>query len=223
MRFRRPIITTLSCAALVTLALACANARPLGAQILSLPSSNPEPDTWLAAGAVFTNAMGLRDDDRAAYWSIQGVTGYRVSIDKSMGGGTTLGVAVTFTNPTTFVSGGVLCATRCTGSGQYVAYALNYRTSSFEPGISSVAELSLGVLRTGQLRDKTAGTEIAPDRSIPFAGVGGGLSFTTSRRWQIELVQEYNSIFAGGGVSGASAQWITRLGIRIGFGARDGY
>ncbi|MBI2797171.1 MAG: hypothetical protein HYX65_10750 [Gemmatimonadetes bacterium] len=210
-------------AALAAWSLALGGARAVGAQILSLPSANPEPDSWIAAGTVFTNAMGLRDDDRNSYWTVNGVTGYRISIDKAMGSGTTLGVAITFTNPATFVNGGTKCPTGCTGSGQFVSYALNYRTSGFSPGMSSIGELSLGVLRPGTIRDKTLGTEIAPDRTIPFAGIGGGLAFTTSRRWQVELVQEYHSIFAGGGISGASTQWITRLGVRIGFGAREGY
>lgn len=221
---RSPRATTLLAVLLtLTVEMTGAGLSPLRAQILSLPSANPEPDSWIAAGAVFTNAMGLRDDDRGAYWTVQGVTGYRVSIDKAMGMGTTVGVAVTFTNPVTLVDGGSSCPARCLASGQFVTYALNYRTSGVAPGMSSIGELSVGVVRPGTLREKTSGLEIAPDRTIPFVGIGGGLSFTTSRRWQIELVQEYNSIFSGGGIKGASTQWLTRLGVRIGFGARDGF
>ena len=202
--------------------LSAVTVRPAHGQILSLPSSNPEPDSWIAGSAVFTNAMGLRDDDRGSYWTVQGVSGYRVSIDKSLSPGTTVGVAVTFTNPAIAVRGGTLCATGCNATGQFVSYALTYRTSQYTPGLSSVGELSAGVLRPGNLRERTTGGAIAPDRTIPFLALGGGVAFTTSKRWQVELVQEYSSIFAGGGLGGAATQWVTRLGLRIGFGSRDG-
>ena len=196
--------------------------RSADAQILSLPSNNPEPDSWIAGSVVFTNAMGLRDDDRGSYWTVGGVTGYRISIDKSLNPGTTIGVAVTFTNPAIAVSGGTLCPAGCNATGQFVTYALTYRTSQFTPGLASVAELSGGVVRPGNLRERTTGATVAPDRTIPFLAIGGGIAFTTSSRWQIELMQEYSSTFAGGGLGGAATQWMTRLGLRIGFGSRDG-
>ena len=190
------------------------------AQILALPTSSSEPGNWIAGGVALLNATGMRDDSRNAYWNVPSVTGYRIAIDKSYGAGATIGAAVTWSNPTMTISstaaGG--CPTGCQASANFIHYQLTYRSGGYARGTWPVAEIAAGGLRVGDVR--TGGTTASPDRTLLTMSAGAGIAFATSSHFQIELVQEYSSIFAGGGFTGAATQWNTRVGMRFGFGNR---
>lgn len=193
------------------------------AQILSLPSNSPEPGNWLGAGVSVFQGMDLRDDSRSALLGVNGVTGYRVSIEKGSGNGTSLGAAVSFSQPSITVSNLTAsgpCATACAATAQFIHYQLVYRSGTPTAGTSGVAELAIGGLRIGDLRSST-GTALAPDRTILSLAAGFGFAFAPNPRLQFEIVQEYTQLFAGGGFTGAATQWRTRVGARIGVGSRD--
>ncbi|MBI3790352.1 MAG: hypothetical protein HY275_05690 [Gemmatimonadetes bacterium] len=195
--------------------------RLLPAQILSLPTYSTEPGNFIGGGVSFLNATSFRDDSRNAGWNVNSVMGYRVSIDKVMSSGVTLGATVTWSNPAMVVSTTALgaCPTTCQASASFQHYQLAYRSGGSGRGTWPVAELAIGGLR---LSDAHAnGASIAPDRTVFTTSAGFGVAFATSNIFQFEVVQEYTSIFAGGGFSGAGTQWSTRVGIRYGFGNRD--
>lgn len=193
------------------------------AQILSLPSNSPEPGNWLGAGVSVFQGAGLSDDSRGAFLNVSGVTGYRVAIEKGSGNGTSLGAAVSFSQPSITVSNinaSGPCATACAATAQFIHYQLVYRSGMPTAGTSGVAELAVGGLRIGDLRSST-GTALAPDRTILSLSAAFGIAFAPSPRLQFEIVQEYAQLFSGGGFTGAATQWRTRVGLRIGVGSRD--
>ena len=196
--------------------------RLASAQILTLPSYTTDPGNWIAGGVTALQTTALRDDSRNAYWQVDGVTAYRVAIEKSGANGTTVGAAVTISNPSLLVNTTAvgLCPLGCRATASVMHYQLTYRTTSAARGSSPVAELAVGGMRLGDVRAST-GTSLAPDRTVLTLSGGGGLAFALSSTFQIEIVQEYTSIFGGGGFSGATTQWGTRVGIRFGFGAKD--
>lgn len=203
---------------LACLALALAP-RLLPAQILTLPSNATEPQNFLGGGVAFLNAVGLRDDDRKAYWNVNSVTAYRVVIDRATGGGTSLGAAITWSTPDMVISTGTTgaCPATCKATASFQHYQLTYRSAGTGRGAFNVAELSAGGLRVGDVR--AGGTQVAPDRTMFTASAGFGFAFQAGSGFAAEIVQEYHAIFAGGGFSGAAGQWGTRLGVRFGFGS----
>jgi hypothetical protein len=195
--------------------------RLLPAQILALPGYSSDPGNFIGAGVSFLNSTGLRDDSRNATWNVNSVMGYRVTIDKSYSPGVTLGATITWSNPAVAVNTTALgaCPTTCQASASFQHYQLSYRSGASGRGTWPVAELALGGLRIADAR--SSGQSLAPDRTVFTTSGGFGIAFATSNTFQLEVVQEYTSIFAGGGFSGAGTQWSTRVGIRFGFGNRD--
>lgn len=211
-------------AVLASLALGVAPAR---AQIMSLPRAvGPEPEWWFSGSINFLAATGVPDDDRQQYWSFRPVTGYRLTVERSIGAGSTLGVAVLLASPGLTVrstTAGSACATGCDASSQMQSLALAYRASGVGEGTHSVFQLDGGVARVTDIARVSDGLAVAPNsRTIPFASMGYGLAYAPSSRFQIEILQEYRFLFAGGGLRDASQQTITRIALRIGLGVRYG-
>lgn len=216
-RVRRSLVAVCSAVVLAT---------PAGAQIMRLPQAvGPEPEWWFSGTIAFLQPIGVPDDDRGAYWSFRSVTGYRITIERSVGAGTTLGVAALLTSPgLTLRSTLAGCPTGCDASAQMQSLGLAYRASGVGEGTHSVFELDGGVVRVTDIANSAGGTPYQPNsRTIPFASAAYGLAYATSSRFQIELVQEYRFLFAGSGVRDASQQSITRIALRIGVGVRSGY
>jgi hypothetical protein len=203
-------------------------AAPAGAQIMRLPQAvGPEPEWWFSGAIAFLQPVGMPDDDRSAYWSFRQGTGYRVTIERSVGAGTTLGLAVLLSSPGLTLRStpaGSTCEFGCNLSSNMQSIALAYRASGVGEGTHAVFELDGGVTRVTDLADATTGAAYQPNsRSVPFMTMGYGAAFATSSRFQIEIVQEYRYLFAGSGIRDASQQAITRITLRIGLGVRSGY
>ena len=199
-----------------------------GAQIMRLPQAvGPEPEWWFSGAIAFLQPVGLPDNDRNAYWSFRQGTGYRVTIERSIGAGSTLGVAVLLSSPGLIVrttAASSACEFGCDASSQMQSIALTYRASGVGEGTHSIFQLDGGVVRVTDIAKVSDGSAIPPNsRTVPFATAAYGLAYATSSRFQIEIVQEYRYLFAGSGIRDVSQQAITRIGLRIGLGVRNGY
>jgi len=183
-----------------------------------------DPDVWLSGATASTWDFG-----NSTNWQ------YRASLEKNIGGGSTIGVSGTYANvPFVYSSdlvtplGSGVSGTRC---GQCDAH-LNMMTllGTFHfgggAGFHQVIELNGGIVSYQNLKRDSDGAELAGGGNIdPLFSLGYGVGYGFGNRTQIDFVPDYSIAIhersgLSNGVSNTNSMRSLRLSVRMGFGAR---
>lgn len=208
----------------------CATSSPLAAQIFDVPQrgeSSP-PGWWISGGAGWLIAPTVLDGRSGASWNFGDGIQYRLSVEKQVSAGTSLGIAVSHARlPLTWAAlagapPGTVCPSACDAEADVQSAMVMFRGGD-RPGFHQVLELLAGATRYGNFRADDGG-DLPPDGfDTDFTySIAYGFGYGLSTRSSITLVQDYTSVMhqregLAGGSGRTSHQHITRLAFRLGF------
>ena len=191
-----------------------------------------EPGYWFSAGVGLFNGPGVNDGRTASSWDFGNSSNlqYRASLEKTVGSGSSLGIAGTYSRvPFTYSSGGVpttgttgtQCA-RCDAHLDMTTLVGVFRAGA-GVGFHQVIELSGGAVFYQNLKEDNGGAKLAPGSGNvdPIFSIGYGLGYGFSNRMQINFVPEYAIAIhersgLPNGVSNTNSTRSYRLSLRMG-------
>jgi len=232
-----PTRRSLTLAALLIAPLAASAAAPLGAQIFRIPKNVAEPAFWASANVGYFQLQEVADSKSNSIWRFGSTVQYRGSLEYAIGRGSSLGVTGTYARmPLVYQSldGSPICApAACSGADASsadahadVASLLATFHAGGGEGFHAVLDGALGATRYSSFRTDRGSLALSPTSDLdPAFSIASGVGYSTSARSEFTLVQEYGNIFHQRGtlpndVRTNTQQLTTRLGVRLGFGAR---
>jgi hypothetical protein len=228
----------LSLAATLVASLTLAAAAPLGAQVFKIPPKVAEPAVWLEASVGYFGMQDLADSHSNSIWRFSSTLQYRAALGYSLGRGSSLGLTVTYASvPLDYASldGTPILALPIPSSGTpqttTKAHAdVGSLMATFHAGggegFHAVLDAGAGVTRFSSFRSDNGSHDLEPTSDLdPAFVIASGIGYSTSARTEFTLVQEYGSVFHQRGglpsdVRTTAQQLTTRLGVRVGLGAR---
>ena len=204
--------------ALVPLFLASA----ADAQIIRGGLRFQEPTAWVSLGAGFQNTFDVRDGTTNSLWQFGDATQYVASIEKTISGGTSLGIRGTHARVPLFYNGST--ATDADANVSQVMGVFHFASGR---EFHTVIELSAGATIFSNFRSRTTdqGLEPAsPDTDFSFA-YAYGFGYNFSPTFAIDVVQDVSTVLhqkTGLGASESTSNRFstTRLVARFGLGGR---
>ncbi|HEY2066706.1 MAG TPA: hypothetical protein VGG84_12155 [Gemmatimonadaceae bacterium] len=202
-------------------------AASAGAQIVRRPQSMyfTEPAAWVSFGAALAQSWTVHDGSTGSVWQFGSGTEYSASLEKTIAGGTTLGLrGMTSRAPLLYTgpSSGSLPVDADANVSQLLAVL--HVASGRE--LHSVLELSLGATLYSNFRARGSDVKLAPDNDTDFTfGFGYGLGYNFSPTFAIDVVQDLQTtVHQKTGLSAGEDTTIrinsTRLIARFGLGSR---
>jgi hypothetical protein len=183
-----------------------------------------EPQLWVSAGAGLQQGWTVVDGTTGVRWELSDATQYGAAIERTINGGTSLGVrATTARVPLNYLinqpgGGGTEADARVSQ-----AFAVLHVASG--RGLHSVLELGAGATFYSGFRERGSGATLPPAKTdVDFSFVFGyGIGYTFSRAFQVDVVQDLaTSLHQKSGLSageGSSARIQgTRIVARLGLG-----
>lgn len=198
-----------------------------GAQIVRHPQSMyfTEPAAWVSFGAALSQGWTVHDGSTGSVWEFGSGTLYSASLEKTISGGTTLGLrGVTSRSPLRYTgtaTGGVP-----TDADANVSQLLAVLHVASGREFHSVLELSLGTTLYSNFRARGTDVKLPPDNDPDFTfGFGYGLGYNFSPTFAIDVVQDLQTtVHQKTGLSAGEDTSIrinsTRLIARFGLGSR---
>jgi hypothetical protein len=196
-------------------------ASEAGAQIIRPGMRFSEPGAWVSFGAALQNTFDVHDGTTGSVWQFGDATQYAASLEKTISGGTTIGVRGTHARVPLFYSGSA--ATDADANVSQVFGALHVASGR---EFHSVLELSVGATIFSNFRSRTTDQRLAPASDTDFAfAFGYGFGYNFSPTFAIDVVQDMSTSFhqkTGLGASESSSIRFnaTRLVGRFGLGSR---
>jgi hypothetical protein len=192
------------------------------AQILQLPGKRRDV-LWTTAWAGYYDPGSLADGRTSSDWLFSDGLAWRGTLEYGLGGGSAIGVVVTFARLPLEVRSRTEPTSRDADGDIRSLQALFHAGGG--AGLHQVIEVSAGVIEFRNFRAKGSGEQLGPpdgDRDLTFA-LGYGFGFGISGRAQIALVQDFGYTFhqRDGLPTSASRTTMnrsTRIGLRLGFG-----
>ncbi|MEO6529062.1 MAG: hypothetical protein ABIP93_20755 [Gemmatimonadaceae bacterium] len=183
-----------------------------------------EPQMWVSAGAGLQQGWTVVDGTSGVRWELSDATQYGAAIERTLSGGTSLGVrATTARVPLDYVPSLLGSAAKEADARVSQAFAVLHVASG--RGLHSVLELGAGATFYSAFRERGSGAKLAPEKTdVDFAFVFGyGIGYTFSRAMQVDVVQDLaTSVHQKTGLSageGSSARiQSTRIVARLGLG-----
>lgn len=202
-------------------------AASAGAQIVRRPQSMyfTEPAAWVSFSAALMQGWSVRDGTTNSTWSFGSGTQYGASLEKTISGGTTLGLrGTTMRAPLRYTgtSSGSLPVDADANVSQL--FAMLHVASGRE--FHSVLELSIGATLYSNFRARGTDTKLAPSSDTDFTfGFGYGLGYNFSPTFAIDVVQDLQTaVHQKTGLSAGEDSSVrinsTRLVARFGVGGR---
>lgn len=215
-----------------SLALAAA---PVEAQIIRPPRGG-EPRLWVSFSPGLFQSQSVLDGRTNTAWdfSRSSALALRGSLELAMRGGATFGVVGSYINmPMQYFSGlegpggpAPECQP-CDAHAKVMSLGGLFHMGGGD-GLHQVIEVSAGVTRYRDFTTDDGGRSLPPesDTDLSFV-IGYGFGYSMSPRLRFALVQDYGvTVHQGEGLSNnagtTSSQRVTRLGVRMGLGARRG-
>ena len=221
---------------LLTLFVLTIAAQSAGAQRRTGMLRLGEPAYWFSAGVAGFNGNGVNDGRTASSWDFGNSTNlqYRASLEKSMGNGSSFGLAGTYarvpfvysSDPFTPLPSGTTGARcgSCNAQLDMTTLVAVFRAGA-GVGFHQIIELSGGVVAYQNLKDESTNAKLAPGggNMDPIFAIGYGIGYGLNERTQINFVPDYAIALheRGGlsnGVSNTNSTRSLRLSLRMGFG-----
>jgi hypothetical protein len=172
----------------ITILLLLVPFLPVDAQIIRGGLRFQDPSAWVSAGVASLSGFTVTDGTTNSVWQFGNGTQYTASLEKTLSGGTTLGVQGTTARlPLAYSSPGN--AVDADANVSQVA-ALLHVASGRE--LHSVLELSAGATIYSNFRARTSGAKLpptSPDADFTFA-FGYGLGYGFSPTFSIDVIQD---------------------------------
>lgn len=207
-------------------------AAPAGAQIMSVPKGAlaKEPAFVLGLTIGLQALQNVNDSDTQSIWNFSQTVEFGASLEKSLGRGTTFGLAGTYSKmPLRYIdTASVGTYDPCCKAHVDVITAGAQFTSGGGAGFHQLVVINAGIIAFQNFDVKSNGTVVSrpPTRDIdPRLAVGYGFGYGFSARSEAFIMQEYAvALHQGDGVLGDTRkqyqQQTTRIGIRVGAGGR---
>jgi hypothetical protein len=225
---------------LMTMALMPFVPSQVAAQILRLPTRSAEPAFWLAANAGGLTPQDVSDGTSGSVWRFRSgaVLQYRLSLEKNLGGGTSVGLSGSVaragfdysslgTAPIETPGTPATTPCNCSATMQVRSLSAMFRAGGGS-GFHQVIEGSAGVVQYADLKRDDTGQKLAPSGGDidPAFAIGYGFGYTMGQRLEVALVQDIGISFhqkahLPAGTSGVQQQRVTRIALRLGLGSRS--
>jgi len=196
-----------------------------------------DPGMWFTGGAAGFTATGVNDGRTGSTWDFGNSTNwqYRVSLEKSIGNGSSFGVSGTYARVPFVYSADLVAPLPSDVSGSRCGFCdahLDMTTvlATFHAGggvgFHQVIELNGGIVSYQNLRRDSDGAKLAGGGNIdPLFSIGYGVGYGLSDRTQIDFVPDYAIAIhertgLSNGVSNTNSMRSLRISLRMGFGAR---
>ena len=147
-----------------------------------------EPGAWVSLGAASLSGFTVTDGSTGSVWQFGNATQYTASLEKTMSGGTTLGLQGTTAHVPLAYSR--LGSPTDADANVSQLFALLHVASGRE--LHSVLELSAGATVYSNFRARNTGIALPPtsrDADFTFA-FGYGLGYTFSSSFSIDVIQD---------------------------------
>lgn len=210
-------------------------AAPVEAQIIRPPSGG-EPTIWLSFSPGLFQTQTVLDGRTDTAWEFgnNSALSLRGSLELAMGRGAAFGVVGTYANmPLQYWSGlqgrpgPVPECQPCDAHAKIMSLAGIFHIGGGD-GLHQVIEVSAGVTQYRDFETDDGGSSLPPqsDTDLSFT-IGYGFGYSITPRFRFTLVQDYGVVVhQGEGLSNdqgkTSSQRVTRIGVRMGVGARRG-
>lgn len=211
---------------LVALALMLVSAAAADAQIIdSRQVGTGEPVAWTSLSLGWLQHGGLCDPDSNSCWNFGSAPQFRATFDMPVGRGATVGLAGTTSRVPLVYDGGLLSGcNRCDADANVSQILGNLRIGDGN-GLHQVIDISAGMTIFSNFRTTTNGTKLDPARTVSSFtfGVGYGVGYSLSRRFQMFVVQDWGLVIhkrMSGQTNNTANQTTTRIGARYGMGSR---
>lgn len=209
-------------------------AAPAGAQIMSVPRGglSTDPAIFLSVTAGLQSIQSVTDGRTGTIWDFSQAAQFGASLEKSLGRGSSFGVAATYAKmplhylDTSVVSTGV--ATCCNAHADVLTAGLQF-TAGGGAGFHQLVVVNAGVIVFQHFDVKTNGSPLPngppPTRDIdPRLAIAYGFGYGFSSRSEAFVIQEYGvALHQSDGLSGGTRrqyqQQTTRIGLRLGAGS----
>jgi hypothetical protein len=183
-----------------------------------------EPQLWLSGGVGLQQGWTVIDGTTGVRWDFSDAAQYGAAIEKTINGGTSLGVRATTSraslNYFPYVLGG---GSREADARVSQAFAVLHVSSG--RGLHSVLELGAGATIYSDFRERGTNSALPPAKlDADFAFVFGyGIGYTFSRAMQVDVVQDlatslHQKAGLAAGESSSARISGTRVVARFGFG-----
>ena len=203
-------------------------------QIIRNPPRVPEPRGWVSLGVGLLQPWRVRDGTTDSQWEFGNAVQYRVSLEAPMQYQTMLGLAVGFARvPLTYVPLQLIstssCGASCDADATVTQLLATFHAGGGRStiGLFQVIELGAGATLYSGFRQRATGDRLPPTTVDPdfTIGIGYGFGYTISPEMQVTLVQDFALTLhqrenLTGGDNTLSQQYVTRVGLRMGLGAR---
>lgn len=195
------------------------------AQIIRPGARAREAAFWVSGTVGLFQQQGLVDGTTGSTWEFSDAFQGRVSLERAIGTGSTVGIAGSVAN-TSLRYTGESCG-QCDASARVTQLLAIFRGGGGGgAGLHQVLEISVGVIGRSEFRaeDDSPLAPMKPDYDPTFA-IGYGIGFPLSPRLHLTLVQEASTSLhqregLGAGERRATQQYTTRIGARFGLGSR---
>lgn len=211
--------------ALAVVAVLGANAAQ--GQVIRRPSTGGGPAAYTLMGVGLLRTGTVVDGSTGSSWDFGDGVQYRVSLEKAIQNQSSVGVALTFGRlPLIYTSNVDLQCSSCDADATITQLMGTFHVGGDSPGIHQVIDIDVGATMYSAFRERATGRKLSPSSDTDLAfSIGGGVGYTLSPGFQIELVQQFGgSVHQRTGLSGNAdtivRSYVTRLGVRFGLGAR---
>lgn len=196
-----------------------------GAQIIRLPSRrSAEPAAWTSLSVGLRQQEAQFDGTTGATWDFGGSVEYRGSLEKNLGRGSAFGVIGTYSSVPLTYSNSLISNMNATATVR--GLMLGFHAGGTQ-GFHQAIDISAGVTQYGNFRRDPQGDPIGSnDYDSDFTFVFGyGFGYAFGPRSALTVVQDYEQILhqrdnIPNGQSRASTAYVTRVGLRLGFGSK---
>jgi hypothetical protein len=160
-----------------------------GAQIIRGGLRFQEPSAWVSAGVASLSGFTVTDGTTGSVWQFGNATQYTASLEKTLSGGTTLGLQGTTAKVPLSYSPRLGTPIDADANVSQL-FALLHVASGRE--LHSVLELSAGATVYSGFRARSTGTALPPtSRDADFTfGFGYGLGYTFNSSFSIDVIQD---------------------------------
>lgn len=197
----------------------------------------PDPDIWLSGGVGGFTATGVNDGRTATTWNFGNSTNwqYGASLEKTVGPGTSFGIAGTYARVPFAYSGpplpvipgsGETCNPNCNAQLNMSTIVATFHVGSGR-GFHQVIALDGGIVNYAGLKRESDGATLAGGSNTdPLFSFGWGFGYGLDDRTQIEFLPKYAvAIHERSGlsneVSNTNSVRSLNLTLRMGFGVRS--